>query len=35
MQIKVKEIKSTDNQVKVFLKAFEMGQEAARKAWSE
>lgn len=35
MQIKVKQIESEPNKLKVFVNAFEMGQEAARKAWGE
>ena len=35
MRIKVNQIKSRENEVKVFVDAFKMGQEAARKAWSE
>lgn len=35
MQIKVNQIKSSENEGEVFLKAFKMGQEAALKVWSE
>lgn len=35
MQIKVKEVKSDDNDYKVFVDSFDLGVRAARKAWGE
>lgn len=35
MQIKVNQEESEVNQIKVFVNAFNLGQEAARKAWGE
>lgn len=35
MKIKVKQVKSNENDYEVFVNAFEMGRKAAQKVWGE